>query len=589
MEQRRSVDLEEALKLTGKLILDTIETTKGEFTPEKREYYKTRPVEFSREVLGSDPWIKQELLMQAIVDNPRISIRSSHGVGKSWFAAEIALWFLVCYYPSTVVTTAPTQRQVQDIIWKEINNKWYQSKLPLGGRISMTRLTMSEKEKWFGTGFTASEHDLDRFQGFHNDNVLVIIDESCGVGKNIYDAIEGLLSSGFTRFIQIGNPTNENTEFGRSFKSPLYKKFNVSSFDLPNFVDFGITEDDIRNGTWKKKIKGDLPRPYLTTPQWVADRFSAWGEANPLYQVRVLGNFPAESEDTFIPLLWIERAQKLQLEASGKKIMGVDVAGLGRDESVATIRQGDVQLQHRVWHHMNPMESTGMVVQCIKEWEPNVVNIDEVGEGSGVVSRLQELGYEVNGIRGSNKAENIDDFYNLRTELYCTLRERLREQRLQLLDDDLLAMDLVNIQHDKPSSKGQTKLETKEKTKERLGKSPDRSDALAFTFYDGPRNLPVSDNIGTIFMESDKDANIFKTSDIEKVNELIDVFIYKTHDLSYDIDRRLFCPECGNSLGLVFYDNLDEMTDSGLAIYFKCIICSEQGGIEKCRKQSDMI
>lgn len=50
--------------------------------------------------------------------------------------------------------------------------------------------------------------------------------------------------------------------------------------------------------------------PRLITPQWVSDRYKALGEASAPYQVRVMGNFPQQGEDTLIPLLWIELAME---------------------------------------------------------------------------------------------------------------------------------------------------------------------------------------------------------------------------------------------------------------------------------------
>ena len=42
------------------------------------------------------------------------------------------------------------------------------------------------------------------------------------------------------------------------------------------------------------------------TEQWVRDAKVNWGEDSPMYQIRVLGDFPSESEDTLISLKTIE-------------------------------------------------------------------------------------------------------------------------------------------------------------------------------------------------------------------------------------------------------------------------------------------
>ena len=49
---------------------------------------------------------------------------------------------------------------------------------------------------------------------------------------------------------------------------------------------------------------------FEVTPQWVAKRYQRWGKDSPLYQARVLGQFPEQGDDTLIPLSWIEAAVK---------------------------------------------------------------------------------------------------------------------------------------------------------------------------------------------------------------------------------------------------------------------------------------
>ena len=566
--------IEDAFARTGDMLLKRIPSSSGGLTDEQRVYYQTRPVEFSREILGSDPYNRQEDILQSVADNQRTTVRSSHGVGKSWDAAECVLWFLSCFVPSTVVTTAPTSRQVKDILWREINSQFAQSKIPLGGRMLTMNWEMSRDIRWFATGFTTEEHDLDRFQGFHNENILVIVDEACGVSTNIYNAIEGLLSAGTTvRLLLIGNPTNEATDFGKSFKSPLYNKFYLSAFDLPNFTEFGITLDDVRTtqeidgkivGDWQKKITGPLPRPYLTTPRWAAERYVEWGEESPLFQVRVLGNFPIEGEDTLIPLFWVERAQQLRLEPSGEKVLGADIARFGNDESVISFRHGGVVYPFKFWTHKSTMHTAGVIKNSIDEISPDSTNIDVIGVGSGVVDRLIELGYEINEVNVGERSWDADKFFNLRAELYWSIREILEKNSLQLPDDSTLAGELTGFKYEY-TSKGQLKLEAKEKTRARVGRSPNRGDALALTFYASKPRIEVSEDIGNIHLEAEGE------SELEK--------IYKPLTLEYN-KREVVCHSCNHTEGIVLYNDAG-MADLQTATNARCIICNISWSLEE--------
>lgn len=561
-QNTQTVRIEEAFAKAGELLLTTVRSSTSLLMHDKRVYYRDKPIEFFRDVLGIDSWKGQEEIAIALVENDKVVVRSSNSVGKTFIASSIALWFLSSFEPSTVVTTAPTSRQVKNLLWKEINSQYNKSRVPLGGRILQQELIMSDKGKWFATGFTIEEQSIDSFQGFHNDFILVVVDESCGVAKNIYNAIEGLLASGIkAKLLLIGNPTNEATEFGTAFKSPLYRKLHISAFDTPNFTDFGITEEDIRNNTYRAKMKRDAIRPYLVSPDWVRSRFVEWGEDSALYQVRVLGNFPKEGIDTLIPLYWIERAYDRGFIPDGLKIMGVDVGYEGDDESIVAIRHGNVVTKIYSWFHKSTMESAGQIVRLINAEKPNIINVDSIGVGAGVYDRLKELGFKVNGIKGGAVATKSSEYFNLRTELYWTMRTALERGNLELPKDDLLASDLSNLKFEPITSRGLIKLEGKDKVKKRIGRSPDRGDAVAYTFYEKQR-VVLTEDISSAFGDTVMPQN--KGFDFSKERE--------QSSLDFKGQSKKVCSKCGLSQGLVFYDDKGMATEEN-AKYIKCIIC----------------
>ena len=445
------------------LILNKVQVPSN-LTDEKRLYYAAKPVEFVREILGVDTWEKQEEILNSILTNKRVTVRSSHGVGKTFTAAIAALWFLICYTPSTVVTTAPTARQVKSILWEEIRLRYKSAKVALGGRLLQMELQMGPK--WLATGFATDEYNVERFQGYHNDNILVIIDEASGVARNIFTGVEGLLSSGNAHLLLIGNPTDELSEFGHSFKSSLYKKMHISAFDTPNLK------------------AGQNIRPYLVTNEWVAERKAEWGETDPLYEVRVLGNFPTTSEGALIPLAWIERAKASMLKPEGIKTLGVDIARFGGDESIAFMREGDCVTAMWKWVGNDTMETTGKIARIIDEQTPSRVNVDAVGVGAGVYDRLIELGYDVYAINGSERSFQPDRFLNLRSEIMWNLKSRFENANIKIPEDDRLEHQLVNLRQQSLSSRGQLRLENKEDMKARIGASPDRADALGLAFWE---------------------------------------------------------------------------------------------------------
>lgn len=314
----------------------TAATIKASFREKLRD-----PEYFTEKILNKKLWSIQAEILRSVRDNPRTAVRSCHGIGKTFTAAMSILWFLYTHPKAIVLSTAPTWRQVEKLIWKEIRSAYREAKIPLGGNLlpKAPELHLIHDE-WYAAGLSTNEPD--RFQGFHEEHILVIVDEAAGVNLEIFESIEGILTSSGARLLLIGNPTAIGTPFYDAFTKPGYQTYHVSAYDTPNFTAYGITPEDIATDRWREKAK-EVAYPRLITPQWVSDRFKAWGEASAPYQVRVMGNFPRQGEDTLIPLLWIELAMERweDTEPGQPVTLGVDVAAYGSDKTVIALREGN--------------------------------------------------------------------------------------------------------------------------------------------------------------------------------------------------------------------------------------------------------
>ncbi|HHY95481.1 MAG TPA: hypothetical protein GX513_10815 [Firmicutes bacterium] len=468
---------------------------------------KADPVWFVTHVLGTRPWTKQAEILEAVRDAPRAAVRSCHGAGKSFVAGQVILWFLYSFRPSIVLSTAPTWRQVAKLVWKEVRASYRRSKVPLGGHLLPKRPEIQIiQDEWYAIGLSTNEPD--RFQGFHEENILVVVDEAAGVPEDIFEAVEGVLTSEHARLLLLGNPTSVGGTFYNAFRSPGWKTIAISAFDTPNFTAFGITEDDIREGTWEGKITGPLPNPKLITPAWVADKYQTWGPTSPAYQARVLGQFPAEAEDTLIPLAWIEAAMARWHEApEGQPVeMGVDVARFGADKSAIAVRRGSRVLPLRVYGKQDTMATVGAVIAEQRAVGATAIKVDVIGIGAGVVDRLKEQGYSVRGINVAEAAADPERFANLRSQLWWALRERLdpnpkvNPDPVALPPDDELLADLSGVKY-RITSRGQLEVERKEDMKKRLGRSPDRADAVVLAFA-LETSTPLDERTRKLFREA---------------------------------------------------------------------------------------
>src|SRR5437870_1977099 len=102
--------------------------------------YRVRPNDFAMKVLGSRWWSAQEEVGKALVESRRVVVRSGNGVGKTFLAADLALWFLYTHKPAIVITSAPTWRQVRHVLWQEIGQRVHGAKVRLPGRVLQARI-----------------------------------------------------------------------------------------------------------------------------------------------------------------------------------------------------------------------------------------------------------------------------------------------------------------------------------------------------------------------------------------------------------------------------------------------------------------
>lgn len=458
---------------------------------ELREKSRKDPDWWIEQILGSRLWLMQREIAKSVFQYPRTTVRSCTGSGKTFIAGRIALAFLENYSPSIVITTAPTFRQVESILWKEIATAYRGAKFPLGGRLTATRLELADN--WFALGLSTDEPE--RFQGFHAPYILIIGDEASGLPKPIFNAIETPLSTGHARLLYIGNPTQPIGDFRDTFDSDLYKHFHISAFDTPNFTASGITLDDMESGEWKDKIgisswqieDGSwlkmLPCPYLITPLWVAERLEAWGEGSFLFQVYVLGDFPEKGVNNLFNLPEVEVAIGRKVMDEGDRVAALDVARYGDCESVYGVRRGNRLYKTEVWSHEGIHYTTGRTARHLRDDNPSIIHIDAGGIGVDDCEVLEKEGFNVDRVLSNTPAVDKERFLNRRAELYWLLSKRFTDGEISIPDDRKLISQLTDIRY--TFKQGKMAMETKEEMRGRGSKSPDRADMLSLLFYPG--------------------------------------------------------------------------------------------------------
>ena len=200
------------------------------------------------------------------------------------------------------------------------------------------------------------------------------------------------------------------------------------------------------------------------------------------FRQEFLCDFSAESDDILIPIDLVSVAVKRQYVerdiAYAPVVIGVDVARFGDDATVFFKRQGLVAFPPVVIRKLDNMAVADRLVSFIVENRPDAIFVD-AGAGAGVIDRVRQLGCTVTEVAFGGRALS-EKYRNRRAEMWIEMAAWLRSGG-QIPDHATLKADLSAATYLFDTS-GKMVLESKEKIKERLGRSPDLADALALTF-----------------------------------------------------------------------------------------------------------
>jgi len=464
------------------------------------KYYRAHWNKYIEKVLELKTWSGMRYVCEQVQTKQRTSVRAAHGLSKTITGAAIATTFLNLYFPSVVITTAPTNTQVKNLLWKEIGSIYSRQGDILNGEANLQEVRVAPD--WYMLGFSTDK--AVRMEGFHSPNILWILDEAKGLPQWVYDAVEGSLTGGFSRVLEI------STTDGADQQCPLRvhhtsdrDKWNCakfSAFDSPFAApeDFPEYKKHLNPILYKygKPRKGsewsiDLSNKIqIVTPEYIRDH-EDWKVKRPdLWQTKILGDYSTQTEYNVIPLEWIESAVNAEVDnsAATERKYGLDVARMGADKSVLTPIFGKVVDWQVSWGKTKTMVTVGKVRQIVGE--EDLVQVDSCGVGSGVFDRLAELGQPTIGLDSAATPFDDKTYANLKVEMWFAARERFEQQfeegnTLSIPDDKGLIEDLSGARY-RPRSDGKLIMEDKQVFKKRLGHSPDQGDSFVYGNYIPP-------------------------------------------------------------------------------------------------------
>ncbi len=479
--------------------------------------YQRRPFDWIVERLGVDAetllWSLDEayrshtwdgtpdpmaLILTTLANWDNVGIESGTGTGKTFLAACITLWFLACHEDSIVVTVAPKEGQLKLQLWKEIGRLWpaFQRQFPearlLDGKVRM-RSAVEDRETWAATAFVcgvgADEESATKAQGFHAEHMLIVTEETPGIHSAIMAAFENTRTDEHNLHLALGNPDHRADALHQFCMKPYVRHVRISALDHPNVV------------------RGETVVPGAVSGRRVEERGDEYGRDSRLYQSRVRGICPAEAAEALIRLDWCKAATARFTEPNfriGEAALGVDVAASENgDRGAIASGVGACLLDVTSFPCPDPVK-LGLDVGVRMDAEgidARRVGVDSVGVGAATVGRLLEMGLRVQALNGGMRAvprsnreararigvsvPQAEVYANFRAQMHWQLREDLRRAHIALPNDSELFEDLSTPTWE--TKNGKIVVESKEDIRKRLGRSPDKGDAVAYWNWVRPR------------------------------------------------------------------------------------------------------
>lgn len=284
---------------------------------------------------------------------------------------------------------------------------------------------------------------------------MLAMDEAAYLAREVYDFSRDRMRGGkYSPMVRlISSPVNDQLE--NWFKELCLK-----------YPDCVVNASTLDNPFVSEEFKNELKERYI--------------EGSTLYQQQVLGMFL----DTDIASQLIKRADFVMCKANPNTNghwLGADFSGgVGCDSDCVAVIDDTGVVEIIEDSGLNTQQKVSAIDMMWNKYSPLSAYGDNTGGfGAGAIDLCEEKGHVLNKANFSAKPFNESLYPNLRTEAYAELARDIRAG-FYIPEDvraELLAQQ-VTI-----DTRGRIALVPKDLVKKALGRSPDRSDAIALANY----------------------------------------------------------------------------------------------------------
>ena len=474
-------------------------------TRQRKRLYFNNPVLWAEDHLGIRLWSKQGEVAMSVVENKNVVVKAGHGLGKSFIAGVLICWWVDTRWDLPggcfVVSTAPSTKQINAIVWREVRKCWALSQQrhaaglidhALPGYITSQAHWRLESGVELGYGAKPPEHKEDTMSGIHARYVLAVGDEAVGLTEALIGDLGNITSNATSRRFLICNPTNPLSYVAKIFKNKItsWTTKTITVFDSPNF----------HGGE-------GFPQSVLETlvdQSYVDDKLAEWGgeyvdEATgrtlsraPKFLSRVLGEFAFDQGPTLISEedMAVALDTDIAFDQETMPVLGVDVSRSAHGDMNTVYSNTGGRLRFvDAWNEKNAMRTADKIHAHARGAGEREARIDSAGLGGPIFDRVTELSegrYLVIGMLGGAASPNRSKWFNSRAYWYSELARMVRDGECDIdLADEQLQEELLGIEYKQQThGLGALLIESKDDMRKRGVGSPDYADAAVYAMAD---------------------------------------------------------------------------------------------------------
>src|ERR1039457_7056698 len=156
-----------------------------------------------------------------------VAVKAANGSGKTQFvAAPACLWHAAIFPRSLAIVTSGTFRQVKEQMFPAIHAHAHRFR---GWTFNDCEIVAHNGSRILGF----STDQSGRFEGWHNENLLVIADEAKTIGDEIFSAVARCQP---TRLLLLSSPGGCSGYFYDAFNSKrkFFSQHTVTAYDCPH-------------------------------------------------------------------------------------------------------------------------------------------------------------------------------------------------------------------------------------------------------------------------------------------------------------------------------------------------------------------